>query len=342
MQYELKTQVVEPLRQTFTPLIERYGNKPATRYQEGTIGLQATENFHYRPTWDADRELYDPNYSAIKLTDPDAYTDPRQYYYTPYVTNRAAMHEAFGKTLDYVTDHGLLERTPEDWQKLIAEVIIPLRHYESGAQMLYSNACRFSYGATVAQCLSYEGFDRVGNAQLISRVGIALGAQTAAVLKDAKALWTDAPSLQGLREVLEHLLIVEDWAVSVIGLDIVDELVDKLVYRHLDEEAILGGAGAYSLLAQHVGTWWTEHRKWLDPLYKAWASDEQYGEANKAVMAEAVNTWLPKAAKAVTLLAGRAEELAGTGSVAAVEQHIAEVADKFRKLGLEINDPIGA
>lgn len=342
MQYELKTQVIEPLRQTFTPLIERYGDKPATRYQEGTIGLQATENFHYRPTWDADRELYDPDYSALKLTDPDSYTDPRQYYYTPYVTNRAAMHEAFGKTLDYVTDHGLLERTPGHWQKLIAEVIIPLRHYESGAQMLYSNACRFSYGATVAQCLSYEGFDRIGNAQLISRVGIALGEQTSATLKAAKALWLEAPDLQGLREVVEKLLVEQDWAVGVIGLDMVDELIDALVYRYLDEEAILGGAGAYSLLAQHVGSWWAEHRKWLDPLYKAWLADEQYGEANKAAITEAVNTWLPQALGAVVLLADRADDLAGTNSEGAVRARATEVAEKFRKLGLDINDPSGA
>lgn len=342
MQYELKTQIIEPLRQTFTPLIERYGNKPATRYQEGTIGLQPVENFHYRPTWDSERELYDPNYSALKLTDPYSYTDPRQYYYTPYVTNRAAMHEAFGRTLDYVTDHGLLERTPTDWQQLIAEVIIPLRHYESGAQMLYSNACRFSYGATIAQCCSYEGFDRIGNAQLISRVGIALGQQTADVLKGAKALWIEAPSMQGLRSVEERLLIEQDWAVGVIGLDLVDELVDSLVYRYLDEEAILGGAGAYSLLAQHIGTWWTEHRKWLDPLYKAWIADEQYGEANKAAIQAAVNTWLPQALAAVKLIAARADELAGTTSIAAVEEHAVAVADRFRSLGMDITDPMGA
>jgi len=342
VQYELKTQVIEPLRQTFTPLIERYGNKPATRYQEGTIGLQPEENFHYRPTWDSERELYDPDYSALKLTDPYSYTDPRQYYYTPYVTNRSAMHEAFGKTLDYVTDHGLLERTPENWQQLIAEVIIPLRHYESGAQMLYAWACRQSYGATIAQCCSYEGFDRIGNAQLISRVGIALGGQTSSVLKAAKAQWIEGPHLQGLREVEEKLLVEQDWAVSVIGLDLVDDLLDKLVYRDLDEAAIMNGAGAYSLLAQHIGTWWTEHRKWIDPLYKAWASDEQHGEANKATMAAAVNTWLPQAVAAITRIADHVDQLAGTASRAAVEQHAVTLAERYRGLGLDINTPVEA
>ena len=132
MQYELKTQIIEPLRPTFDHLVARYGNKPATRYQEGTIDLQPTENFHYRPTWSPEHELYDPNYSALQLTDPYSFLDPRQYYYTPYVTNRAQMHEAFGKTLEYVADHKLFARTPEPWKQLIGEVVIPLRHYESG------------------------------------------------------------------------------------------------------------------------------------------------------------------------------------------------------------------
>ena len=76
---------IEPERNTFSYLEERFGDRPATRYQEASFNVQPTENFHYRPTWDADRELYDPDYSALKLTDPYSYTDPRQYYYTPYV-----------------------------------------------------------------------------------------------------------------------------------------------------------------------------------------------------------------------------------------------------------------
>ena len=37
MQYELKTQVIEPQRQTFTHIAKRYGDKPASRYLEGSI-----------------------------------------------------------------------------------------------------------------------------------------------------------------------------------------------------------------------------------------------------------------------------------------------------------------
>ena len=94
MQYELRTQVIEPPRKTFTHLVNRYGDRPASRYEEGSIDIQPKENFHYRPLWDPEHELYDETYSDFRLTDPYSFTDPRQYYYAPYVTSRAAMADA--------------------------------------------------------------------------------------------------------------------------------------------------------------------------------------------------------------------------------------------------------
>ncbi|MDO5630163.1 MAG: hypothetical protein Q4G43_17760, partial [Mobilicoccus sp.] len=220
MQYELKTQVIEPRRKTFTHLVERYGDRPASRYEEGTVGLQATANFHYRPTWAPDKELYDPAYSRFVLADPYSFLDPRQYYYTPYVTARSALHDAFGKTLDYLDGRDLFAKLPQEWKAVVAEVFVPLRHYESGAQLLFSGAARFGYGATITQCCAYAAFDRVGLAQLISRAGISSGGGTADLLGEAKATWTDAEHMQGLRRYVEEIMVEDDWADTVIALDI--------------------------------------------------------------------------------------------------------------------------
>ena len=113
MQYELRTQVIEPPRNTFTHLVKRYGDRPASRYEEGSIDIQPKENFHYRPLWDPEHELYDETYSDFRLTDPYSFTDPRQYYYAPYVTSRAAMADAVASTLDYLGSRDLLSRLPD-------------------------------------------------------------------------------------------------------------------------------------------------------------------------------------------------------------------------------------
>jgi phenol hydroxylase P1 protein len=335
VQYELRQQVIEAQRPTFTSLVNRYGGRPASRYEEGSVDIQATENFHYRPLWDPEHELYDVGYSALRLTDPYSFTDPRQYYYAPYVTSRAQLHDAFGKTLDYLTERDLLSRMPDGWRAMLAEVVLPLRHYESGAQLISVNGARFAYGTTVAQCLGYAGFDRIGLAQMLSRVGIALGANSDELLAPAKTAWLEDANLQGLRRLLEELLVEPDWAVEAYVLDLTDQLLYPLLSRHLDEAALLAGAGAYSLVAQHLGTWFADQRKWVDALIACWLADPEHGSANAAALTAATRRWLPEVIEAVTGFARAIDERVAIGARQAVEQTAAELGQRLSALGIE-------
>lgn len=302
MQYELRYQVIEPKRQTYQNLIDRFGDQPATRYQEASFDVEPRENFHYRPTWIEDRELYDERFTALRLTDPYSFTDPRQYYYTPYVTNRAAFHEEFGKSLGYLKERDLLAKMPEPWRTVLGRVVIPLRHYESGAQLVSVTGARFAYGTTLEQCATYAAFDRIGNAQMLSRVGIALGSGTADILKAAKDDWLEAEHLQPLRRLVEEIMIVDDWAEALLAIDAVDRLVYPALYAGLDEAALLGGAGAYSLFAQHMTKWFAEQRKWLDALIKAWRGDPTHGAENSAILDRIDQEWGTRAGAAVDAL----------------------------------------
>jgi phenol hydroxylase P1 protein len=302
VQYELRYRVLEPRRQTYQNVIDRLGDQPASRYLEATLDVEPTENFHYRPTWAQDRELYDERFSALRLTDPYSYTDPRQYYYTPYVTQRAALHDEFGKTLGYLEARDLLAKLPEAWHTVLTSVVVPLRHYESGAQLVSVSGARFAYGTSLEQCCTFAAFDRIGNAQMLSRAGIAAGGGTAEALKEAKRQWLDGEHLQPLRRLTEEIMVVEDWAEGLLAVDLVDSLVYPLLYQHLDETALLGGAGAYSLVAQHLATWYADQRKWLDALLTCWANDPERGEDNRTALTRIAATWADRARDAVASL----------------------------------------
>lgn len=316
MQYELRYQVIEPTRQTFQYLIDRFGDRPASRYEEGTIDVQPREHFHYRPTWAPDKELYDPSFSALQLTDPYVFLDPRQYYYTTYVTARAAHHEAFGQTLAYLEERDLLAKLPAAWSTLLATVVVPLRHYESGAQLLSVTGARFAYGTSVEQCCTFAAFDRIGNAQMLSRIGIAAGGGTADVVHDAKAAWLDAAHLQPLRRLVEEALVEPDWAVGVLAADLVDALVYPTMFRGLDDAALLGGAAAWSLLAQHFDRWYADQRRWIDALLAAWVADPEHGEANADALRSLWRRWEPDAMAAAGELAKGVDALVPEANVA--------------------------
>lgn len=336
MQIELRTLVIEPRRKTFTPLVERYGDRPASRYEEGTIDVQATENFHYRPLWGPERWQYAPEYSALRLTDPYSFTDPRQLYYAPYVQSRSSMQEAFAKSLDYLQSRDLLARMPEAWRAVVADVLLPLRHYEAGGQLITTEGIRFCYGTTIDACCTFAAFDRIGNAQQISRVGMLLSGGGDESLKVAKQAWLEAPYLQGLRRLEEELLVERDWATELVTLDLTDRLLYGLMYGFLDEAALMGGAGAYSLVAQHLSTWFADQRRWVDALIGCWLADPETAEANKAALDGVLAARWGQIVRAVTDLATAVDARVAVGAVDAVGTQAAAVAAALTAAGLTV------
>ena len=321
----------------FSYLEERFGDRQATRYQEASFNVQPTENVHIEPTRDAERELYDPDYPVLKLADPYSYSDPRQYYYTPYVAAAAARHESFAQTLKYIEDRRLLDKLPDSFQITLRGFVLPLRHYESGAQLIALNGSRFAWGTTVEQPIAFAAMDRMGDGQQLSLVGLAMAGGAGDTLAEAKKNWLFSGPLQGIRKAMEELLVEGDWAVGVIGLDLIDELLHPVVFEHLDDRALARGAVACTQLARHFGDWYRNHRKFMASLLKAWATDPEHGESNREAMGDIAGRWFPIVHTAVAEYAvGIAEAAGSTTAVAAVERSSAELTNQLKKLGVHV------
>lgn len=339
MQIELRTQVIEPERKTFTNLVKRFGDRPASRYEEGSIDIQSTVNFHYRPLWSADHEIYDVDYTAFKLEDPYSFTDPRQLYYAPYVQSRAAMNEAFAKTIEYVESRNLLSKLPQGWDSLVGELLVPLRHWEAGAELVSIEGSRWAYGTTIDECCLFAAFDRIGNAQSLSRVGIVYGQGHDGALAAAKQRWLEAPELQGLRRLVEEVLAGttgQDYAAKLLTIDLTDRLLYALMYTHLDEAALVGGAGAYSLVAQHFSSWFADQRRWIDQLVKVWFADPTYADSNRAAFDAVLATRWAQIVEAVSDLAAAVDARVDVGAAAAVSAAAASVAADLAAAGLNV------
>src|SRR5260370_15300013 len=116
MEVEIKTLRVQPVRQTYGHVARRFGDKPASRYQEATADVQPAANLHSGPTWAPEFELYDASRTQIRMNDWYALKDPRQYYYGAYVTARARQQEAAEGAFDLAERRGLLLGIPLEWQ----------------------------------------------------------------------------------------------------------------------------------------------------------------------------------------------------------------------------------
>jgi len=312
MQIDLRTVAIKPLRQTFDNIARRIGaDKPASRYQEGTLDMQQEANYHYRPTWDPDHLIYDRDRTAIRMADWYSFKDPRQFYYGAYTLARAKQQDTAEANFDFVENRGLAATLPEDLRATVLKLLLPLRHVAWGANMNNAAVCAYGYGTAFTQPCIYQAMDQLGIAQYLTRVGLLLG--DVDVLDAAKQSWMDDDTWQGLRRYVEDTMVLKDPFELFVAQNVaLDGLLYPLVYETIIDDVLSAQGGTpVAMLTQFMTDWYAETRKWTDATMKTAAAESA---DNKEVLGKWVTHWRDRAASALLPVARiavgeRADEL---------------------------------
>lgn len=327
MTVEIKTATIEPRRHTFTNVAARLGaDKPASRYEEATLDVQATTNFHYRPIWDAAHELFDPRRTQIVMKDWYAFRDPRHYYYGTYNLARTTMFDGAEQLLTFAEKSGLTARLSEDQRALIQDLVLPMRHYEWGANMNNLYLADYGYGTAISQAASFAAADRLGLAQWISRIGLLIDGQTGRSLTLAKESWIHAPRWQPVRHMMEDCFVVEDCFETFVAQDLaMDGVIHGLLYTNLVQldPAFLG------MLLEFPTRWLPDNSRWVDAVVKIAAAESA---ENRALLSGWFRQWASRAATASSMLANRAFRSGPEATHTVLEALTARAT----KLGLEV------
>ena len=326
MQIDIKAKEVKPVRQNYSHIANRVGaDRPATRYQEAIYDVQATANFHYRPTWEPEKELYDQSRTAIQMEDWYRFLDPRQYYYGTYCMARAKQQDSAEKNFKFVEKHGLLDLLPDDVKQVVLDFVVPLRHYEWGANMNNSQICASGYGTAITAPAMLHAADRLGNAQYLTRIGLLLSGNDASVIDHAKERWVDEADFQPLRKAVEDSLVVSDWFELFLAQNLIlDAVIHPLFFQHLEQQLTGKGGSAYAMLTEFTVDWYDESRRWVD---KQIATAAAESAANKAILGEWYEQWAERARGAAAPLAAAVLE-DGDGALAAITSGLEERAAK--------------
>jgi phenol hydroxylase P1 protein len=327
---DLRTVTIQPLRQTFSHLERRFGNKPASRYQEGTYDIQAAENLHYRPTWDPAQKLYDPGITKIVMKDWYALKDPRQYYYNTYVLTRARQQDTAEANFNFVETRGLADMLPDALRQTTLKLLVPLRHAAWGANLNNMLICGYGYGVAFTQPCIMQAMDNLGIAQYLSRLGLLLGDEEA--LEAGKHAWMVGPAWQAFRRYVEDTLALRDpFEVFVAQNVALDGLLYPLVYgRIVDDFLSVQGAAAVAMLTQFMTEWYDETRKWVDGVLKIAAAESV---ENQTVLREWISVWSARAVAAVLPAAGIA---LGTNADEAMSETLEMFRTRMTKTGITL------
>ncbi len=325
MQIDIKTDSVEPIRQTFAHVARRLGvDKPASRYQEATLDIQSEINFHYRPLWDPDHEIFDRERTAIKMEDWYAFRDPRQYYYGAWTITRSRQQDSMERNFAFVEKRQLFDTLEPAWRQRVADVLLPLRHLEYGANLNNTYITAYGWGTAITQATSFAAMDRLGIAQYLSRIGLIMDGNTGESLDAAKQAWMEAEHWQPLRRLAEDLLVVDDWFELYVAQNFaLDGLLYPLVYERFDAELAQHGGSAMAMLTEFMVDWTAEHTRCVDAFLKTAAAESP---ENKAQLSAWTHKWSARCADALLPLARVA---VGDNAVTA----IAELQDALQKRG---------
>jgi phenol hydroxylase P1 protein len=325
MQIDLRTVSIKPLRQTFDQVARHLGaDKPASRYLEGTIRVQAEGNFHYRPLWDPDHQIFDPSRTALKIKDWYTFKDPRQFYYGTYTIARARMQETAEADFEFVESRGLAESYPAAARALALDVLLPLRHVAWGSNMNNSSIAAYGYGTAITQpCLSLA-MDQLGIAQYLTRVGLLLADPEA--LDAAKQAWLGDARWQELRRYVEDSFVMSDWFEQFVAQNLaLDGFLYPLIYTYFDNALTAQAGPTVSMLVRFQAEWYAETTKWVDATIKVAAAE------NRELVSGWVRAWRDRAIKAT-------EPLAALAVRVQADSVMAELTEQFNaraaKLGL--------
>ena len=329
MTVEIRTKNIKPLRNAFEHLEKRFGNKTATRYQEIAYDVQSEANFHYKPLWDPEHDLYDRRRTAIVLKDWYVLKDPRQFYYGSYTTMRAKQQDALDRQMEFVEKRDLVRGLPEAARKAIVELLVPLRHYEWGANTILCHVAAYGFGTAITQAAIMGTADRLGMAQHLSRIGLLVDGNSGDSLGEAKRCWMEDPAWQGLREEVERLFVTRDWfEVLVAQCLVADSHLYPLLFQHYDTYFAAQYGPILSSVTDFLMRWYDETTRWVDAVVKTAAVESA---ENKKLLSDWTRQWRDRFEPASAALAAAALGDKADAAMAAVRESL---TTRLGKLGL--------
>ena len=326
MTLEIKTSSVQPVRQTYAYIERRFGNKPATRYQEVSFDIQGETNFHYLPLWKPEKTLNDKTHTALEMQDWYAFKDPRQFYYGAYVQHRARLQETAENNYAFFEKRHLVVNFSDEVKEKIITALLPFRYVEQTANLHMMSGSAYGYGTVITQACIFAAMDRLGMAQYISRIGLMIAGNGTEALDQAKDSWMNDAAWQPLRRLCEVSLTEQDWfKLYLLQNLLIDTMLQALVYGELDQWLVENNARDLAMLTEFMQECMSDLRKWSDSVFKTAAAES---EQNKALMQSWLDELLPQVKAAFEAWASVALGQANVDSAMSL------LAERIKRAGL--------
>jgi propane monooxygenase small subunit len=286
----------------FTPQKRR-----ATTYEDVTVDVQPDPERYLTQGWIysfADGTMgYEADWTRMKSSDWHAYRDPNEEWERTFYRNQHRNVVQIQQNMELAKNENMFENWNEKWLQIFAKHVSTWMHPEHGLGLyVFVRAQREGMTNMHNNAISLMAIHKMRGAQDIALFNLEVSELLPREFDASvhREMWLDDPIWQGVRENVERMFVLEDWAEEVFAANIVFEpLVGELFRSGFAMHAApLQGDFVTPTIMGLIENEYERDLSATRDMFTLLAEDEEHGEANKQVMQEWLDNWVPLSIKA--------------------------------------------
>jgi propane monooxygenase small subunit len=278
----------------------------ATVYEDVTTDVQPDPERHLTQGWVygfADGPGgYPQDWTALKSGNWHKFLDPNEEWEQTIYRNNSAVVRQIELNLQNAKDAGAYSHWSASWTKFVAENVGAWMHAEQGLGMhVFVAAQRSAPTNMINNAICVNSVHKLRFAQDLALYNLDLSTSIEGF--DGKVhrdTWKNDPSWQGVRENVERLTAVEDWAEAVFATNVVFEPLVGVLFRSDLIMQIAARNGDY-ITPTLVGAGENDYNRDLRysrALFSLLVNDDEHGSANRSQLQGWLDKWVPASVQA--------------------------------------------
>jgi propane 2-monooxygenase small subunit len=321
----------------------------ATMYEDVTVDVQPDPGRYLSQGWVyafADGPGgYPAEWTEMKSSDWHEFRDPNQEWERTIYQNNANVVRQIQQNLENAKQNKAYALWNNTWAKVAEQHVSAWAHVEQGLGMhVFLPAQRDAPSNMINNAISVNSMHKLRFAQDIALYNLELTEQIDGFDGSAHIkVWKEDPTWQGVRENVELITTIKDWAEAVFVANVVFEPLIGELFRSefVMQVAAPNGDFVTPTLMGAGENDYERDLRYTRVLYQLFSNDPEHGDANKQLMERWLGEWVPKtidAARQMQPIWSQPQE-----KPVRFEDSLDRAKDRMRTIlgDLEINAPEG-
>ncbi len=278
----------------------------ATMYEDVTVDVQPDPERYLSQGWvygfGDGPGGYPKEWTSAKSSNWHAFLDPNEEWEQTIYRNNSAVVRQVSLCLENAKRAKVYDHWNPSWSKFIARNLGAWMHAENGMALhVFTAIQRSGPSNMINTAVAVNAAHKMRFAQDLALFNLDLSESELPFEGSVhREVWQQAPEWQPTRRMVEELTAVHDWCEALFASNVVFEQLVGQLFRSELVMQIAAKNGDY-ITPTIVGTGEYDYNRdaaYTRALYRTLTRDEQYGEANKALIESWLTTWVPKAIEA--------------------------------------------